>query len=113
MRVQRADISHSMKETYEQLKTLKAQMDEVRYVNEEALSPIISSLLKSAHQLVREINQSKEVLPFESRDFVKLIDAIRHSKVFTQAVGAHQKELIHVFKNLNMAIEKAEKKALK
>jgi hypothetical protein len=117
MKVSRVDISHSIESACQQLKLLQKKIgEEVGYLSDEELKSLISVLQKASNHLATEIGQSIHVVAFDSKlktTLFDLIHAIQRSPAFSQALGAHQKEVLGMFRRIETSIQKAEQKVQK
>lgn len=117
MKVTRVDIAPSMEATYKQLELLHKKIgEEVSYINEEELKPLILVLQKASNHLAREIGQSIQIAPFDQTLKIQLLDyihLIQKSPAFSQALGSHQIEIAGVFRRIETSIHKAEQKVQK
>jgi hypothetical protein len=117
MKVSRVDIAPSMQAACKQLERLHKKIgEELSYVSEEELTSLISILQKESNHLAREIGQSVQIVPFDSKlktTLLDLIHSIQKSPAFSQALGSHQIEIMGMFRRFETSIQKAEQKVQK
>jgi len=117
MAVTRTNVNSLVTHTCQELQTLKSKIGEdVSNVNDEDIKAILSSLQHDTNLLAKEAHQQREIShldPKLKKDLKTLIFQIQHSPAFSQVIGAHQSQLLGVFRKIETSIAKFESKVEK
>lgn len=117
MKITRQDVPSLVAHTCEQLQTLKSKIgDDVTNVNDEDVKKILDTLQHDTNLLAKEAHQTREIMPLDGKlkkELRQLIFAIQHSPAFSQVVGAHQAQLLGVFRKIESSIARFESKVEK
>lgn len=114
MKIAHADITLIISSLSQKLQALKSKIgEELSNVNEEELKKLLEQLHHDANQLAREVNQSQDIKAFDPKLKVNLISqiySIQHSPAYSQALGGHESEASTIFRKIEAALSKSEKK---